>query len=192
MEIKIPGFEQDTPPAPRHGLTPGSIVLLIGVLAVIVVVGLQLARQHRGKPISGPAPTFSLPLYRSEALFDLTAHRGQVVVVNFWGSWCEPCREEAPILQQTALTYADRGVVVLGVGFRDTERAALGFIDQFGLTYLNGPDIGLRISDQYGVQSVPETFVIDPSGDVSAFFQGAVSEVALTAAIERALTGDPR
>lgn len=186
MEIKIPGLEQETP-TPRQGLTPGSIVLLIGVLAVIVVVGLQLARQHRGKPISGPAPTFSLPLYRSNEQFDLSTQLGRVVVVNFWGSWCEPCREEAPILQQAAITYADRDVIILGVGFRDTERAALGFIDEFGLTYLNGPDIGLRISDQYGVQSVPETFVINPKGDVSAFFQGAVSETALTTAIERAL-----
>jgi cytochrome c biogenesis protein CcmG/thiol:disulfide interchange protein DsbE len=174
---------------PRKGLSPGSIVLLLGILAVILVIGVQLARRNSGPPTSGPAPDFTMPLYGGGE-FTLSGQRGNILVVNFWGSWCAPCREEAPELQALAQRYADQGVIVVGVNFRDTESAALAFLNEFDITYPNGIDLGERITNRYYVTGAPETFVIDQNGNVQAFFWGQVSEDSLSPVLDALLAGD--
>jgi cytochrome c biogenesis protein CcmG, thiol:disulfide interchange protein DsbE len=187
--MDIPGLEiEPSQSIPRkRGLTPGSIVLLLGVLAVIVVIGVQLVRRNSTQPTSGPAPDFTMPLYRESANFRLSEQRGKIVVVNFWGSWCGPCREEAPELEAIAQRYADQGVVVVGVNFRDTEDAALAFLDEFNITYPNGIDLGERITTEYHVTGAPETFVIDHNGDVQEFFWGQVSAETLSPVLDELL-----
>lgn len=172
----------------RRGFTPGSIVLLVGILAVIVVIGIQLTRQNAGPLLPGhAAPEFEIDLYNGET-FDLADYRGRVVVVNFWGSWCGPCRDEAPALEAVHEKYKDQGVVLLGISWRDTETAALEFIDQNNITYLNGPDTGLNIGDRYRILSVPETFVIDPEGNVSTAFYGPLTGAELDRALSDLLS----
>lgn len=156
---------------PRRGLTPGSIVLLVGILAIIVVIGIQLTRQNALPVRSGPAPNFSLKLYDGEP-FVLSEKRGNVVVVNFWGSWCAPCRDEAPLLQEAHEKYKDKGVIVLGIDFNDIDSAALQFIEENGITYPNGPDTGLRITEEWVVTGAPETYIIDPRGNVAEVLIG--------------------
>ncbi len=180
--------QNSTPSQPtQRGLSLGSIVLIIGVLLVIIVFGLQLASQNLSQPTAGPAPLFEMTTYDG-GTFRLADTRGSVVVLNFWASWCPPCRVEAPDLQRLSQTYAERGVQFVGVTYLDTEEDARAFIAEFGLTYTNGLDAGSRISDLYSIQAVPETFVIDQQGNIAYFFAGPINVDQLVATLDR-LTG---
>jgi cytochrome c biogenesis protein CcmG/thiol:disulfide interchange protein DsbE len=175
-----------TQPA-RGSLSIGSIVLIIGVVMVIMVFGLQLASQNLSQPTSGRAPEFETVTY-----YDTRVHladlRGKVVILNFWASWCGPCRVEAPDLQLIYDTYRERGVEILGISYLDTEEDARAFIREFGLTYINGIDEGSRISDLYHIDAVPETFVIDQNGNIVHLFLGPINVDELVVVLER-LTG---
>jgi cytochrome c biogenesis protein CcmG, thiol:disulfide interchange protein DsbE len=171
-------FLSDEPteqPAPSRGLSIGSIVLLVGVVLVALVFGLALARQNQTQPESGPAPDFTLTLLdgSSVRLADL---KGKVVVINFWASWCGPCRDEAPVLENVWNAYKDKGVVFLGVAYTDTDQGARQFLAEYNSSYPNGLDIGTKISELYNIQGVPETFIIDRNGEVAQFFMIPLSE----------------
>jgi len=96
-----------------------------------------------------------------------------VIVVNFWASWCKPCEQEAFELEEAWQFYKPRGdVVFLGVDYVDTEPEAKAFIQQFGLTYPNGPDLRTRISQMFRIQGVPETYIIDREGRLAFVKKG--------------------
>ncbi|MDP2994236.1 MAG: TlpA disulfide reductase family protein, partial [Anaerolineales bacterium] len=101
--------------------------------------------------------------------------RGQVVIINFWASWCPPCREEAAYLEQTWRKYKDQGVVFIGVDYVDTEKAALAYIAEFDITYLNGPDVGTRIAQAYNIKGVPETYYVDRNGTLRGVHIGPLT-----------------
>jgi cytochrome c biogenesis protein CcmG/thiol:disulfide interchange protein DsbE len=122
--------------------------------------------QRQAPPLaSGPAPAFELKTFDGQTI-RLADLRGQAVVINFWASWCGPCRDEAPALQAMWQKYKDRGLVILGVDYVDTESKAKEFIQEFGQTYPNGPDVGTQISQQYKITGVPETYFITRDGHV--------------------------
>jgi len=124
-----------------------------------------MSRNLRGRVTEGPAPDFSLTSFDGETI-RLSELRGQVVVINFWASWCPPCREEAPYLEETWRKYQDKGVVFIGVDYVDVEPEALAYIEEFNITYFNGPDLRTAISQAYNIQGVPETFFISKNGEV--------------------------
>jgi cytochrome c biogenesis protein CcmG/thiol:disulfide interchange protein DsbE len=164
------------------------------VLAPLVLFALLLAtglgRDPRELPselIGQPAPTFSLPRLDADGTVDLGELNGQVVVVNFWASWCVPCREEHDALAAAWGRYRDRGVVVVGVSFEDTREAALEFRDELVGDWPLADDPGSRTAIAYGVFGVPETFVIAPDGTIAAKTTGAVTYEWLTDKIEGAL-----
>lgn len=159
----------ETPP-PRKGLGLAHIILLVGVLVVVAIFGLALARKNQTQPTAGPAPDFTLTTLDGGQV-KLSSLKGRVVVVNFWASWCGPCREEAPVLEQVWQKYKDKDVVVVGVAYTDTEKNAKAYLQQFNNTYPNGLDIGTKISEMYNIQGVPETFIIDREGNVARFFK---------------------
>ncbi|HEY7659996.1 MAG TPA: TlpA disulfide reductase family protein [Actinomycetota bacterium] len=134
-----------------------------------------------------PAPTFSLPELRGGGTIDLADLRGQVVVVNFWASWCLPCRDEHPALSAAWDRYRERGVVILGVSFEDTEEGALDYVAELGGDWPLVTDPGSRTAIEYGVFGVPETFVVAPDGTIAAKTTGAVDYEWLTSEIESAL-----
>lgn len=122
-----------------------------------------LLQVQAGPRSQGPAPDFTLITFEGTPV-TLGELRGQVVVINFWASWCPPCREEAAYLEATWRKYRDQGVVFIGVDYADTETEALAYMAEFDITYPNGPDIGTRISQAYRIQGVPETFYVAKVG----------------------------
>jgi cytochrome c biogenesis protein CcmG/thiol:disulfide interchange protein DsbE len=111
-------------------------------------------------------PDFVLTTFEGEeiALRDLA---GQVVVLNFWASWCRTCDDEAAELEQAYQIFKDRNVVFLGVDYSDTDRAALAYLEKFGITYPNGPDLRTRISQAFRIRAVPETYIVAPDGTLA-------------------------
>lgn len=168
-------------------LSMGSIVLLTGIIAIVLVLGLQLSRQNETQPTSGIAPDFYLELFDGSD-FQLSDQKGKVILVNFWGSWCGPCRQEAPELQALYEDYKDEDFLIIGVNWLESSRQkALDFIDEFGITYPNGEDFGEIVAKKYQIQGAPENFLIDKDGNVSQFVYGVVRYDTLSSAIETLL-----
>ncbi len=153
-----------SPGAPR-ARPYGRFVLWGSLAALLALVGFGLYRTQAGPVSSGPAPEFTLTTFDGEsiALADL---KGQVVVVNFWASWCKPCEEEAATLEAGWEQYRDQGVMFLGVDYVDTEPEARAYLKRFAITYPNGPDLGTRISQAFRIRGVPETYFVDRQGTI--------------------------
>ena len=113
--------------------------------------------------------------------------RGQVVIINFWASWCPPCRDEAPYLEATWRKYKGRGVVFIGLDYVDTEPKALAYIEEFDITYPNGPDIGEKMARAYHIKGVPETFFVDKTGQLRGVHIGPLSPPTLDNKIDQLL-----
>ncbi len=128
-----------------------------------------------------PAPTFTLQLFDGGTL-RLADQRGRVVVVNFWASWCPPCREEAPELQ--AASQAHRDVTFVGVNVWDADSAAREFLRTYGISYPNGPDPNGRVLIEFGVTGIPETYFIDSQGRLARRWIGPVTAQGLARLIE--------
>ncbi len=144
------------------------------VVAVIVFLAFGLRARGEAQPSSGPAPDFALKTFDGQTV-KLADLRGKVVVLNFWASWCQPCRDEAVFLQSMWNTYKDRGVVFVGVDYVDSESTARDYIKQYNITYLNGPDLGTEISQKYRIKGVPETYFIGKDGNLSGNSLGPIT-----------------
>lgn len=127
--------------------------------------------------------------------FRLSDHRGEVVVLNVWASWCAPCRAEAPTLAAAAAELADRGVLFVGLDTRDSDASARAFIDRFDITYPNVIDrdgrLQLLFSDSLPPQAIPSTLVVDRQGRVAGRVLGKASDSTLRALIEPLLAEEP-
>jgi len=165
-------------------LLPAAAVPILALLAYGFTVN------HRDIPsplVNRPAAKFTLTSYAGEPM-SLEAQRGKVVVLNFWASWCYPaCYEEAPVLERGWQAYRDRGVVVLGVDIQDKVEAGKQFIERFTLTFPNALDPNGRVSVDYGVYGVPETFFIDARGNIRAKHVGAVTDEVFRHEVDRLL-----
>jgi cytochrome c biogenesis protein CcmG/thiol:disulfide interchange protein DsbE len=151
---------------------------------------------------SPPAPTFSLGvLWRrtetwpeaarrgiADAQLDLRELRGRPVVINFWASWCVPCRDEAPILNASARAHAGE-VVFLGVNVQDLKGDALAFSREFETPYVSVRDGGNGTYEDYGLTGVPETYYLDAAGRIVAHSAGAVSRTSLEDGIMQVVGG---
>lgn len=168
------------------------VVALIAALVGLLAWRLSTEEQARGlvaavgrgeKPT---APDFELPLLGEDGELSLASLRGKPVVLNVWASWCDPCREEAPVLQDAYERWRDAGVVVLGVDYQDGSADARAFMEEFGLTYPSVRDGSGSVLAGYGVTGVPETFFIDRQGRIVDYTSGPVDPETLDAKIARA------
>ncbi|MBI1882030.1 MAG: TlpA family protein disulfide reductase [Chloroflexi bacterium] len=179
---KLPGIKTQS--------TPGrTLVLIFGALLIIGLIsifGWKLFDSSQTLAIDSPPPDFTLSLFEGGQL-TLSELRGQVVVVNFWASWCVPCRDEAPILERAWRRYRDRGVLFIGIDYLDTDQPDQAFLAEFGITYPNGPDVGTKIARQYRITGVPETFFVARDGQLGDMVIGPLTEERLTGAIDRLL-----
>ncbi|NIO68058.1 MAG: redoxin domain-containing protein [Anaerolineae bacterium] len=163
-----------------------STIVGVAVVAFLLLLSYGLLSGPRSGPLNeGPAPDFSLQLFDGGQL-SLADLRNQVIVVNFWGSWCEPCREEAPILEKVWQEYQGQGVTFIGIAYKDTEGKARAFLDEFDITYPNALDPGNRVARSYRVQGVPETFFIK-DGEIADLYIGPLTEDQLVTRVERLL-----
>jgi thiol-disulfide isomerase/thioredoxin len=124
------------------------------------------------------APDFTATTLTGSAL-NFASYRGQVVVVNFWGSWCAPCRSEAPVLAVAAQQYRSAGVSFLGVDVRDTATSALAFTRNFGVGYPSVSDSGSQITLDFTsvvpIAGTPTTLVVDRTGHIAGAVFGTVN-----------------
>ena len=175
----------------RVGVVVVAVLLLgLGIVLARAVMQSSGARAFPAEVASGakpPAPDFALPLLTGDGEVTLASLRGQVVVVNFWASWCDPCKDEAPILQDLWVTEAQpQGVAFVGIDTQDLRDDARAFAVTYGLTYPLVHDVGGAVGRDWGVGAFPETFIIDPQGRAVAWFPGEVTADGLRDAIEMA------
>ncbi len=185
--------EQIQETSPKKKLTPATISLWVVVLAILGLSAFGLVRTNTARPEPGQkAPDFSMKFFDDyawdgAATAQLSDMRGKIVVLNFWASWCAPCRVEADLLEQTWRKYADQDVIFLGIAYSDVEPNALAYLEEFNITYPNAPDLRTAISEDYDITGVPETFFIDRDGTIYEFHFGPIDATKLTAVIEQML-----
>ena len=169
----------------RLVLIAGIVIPLIWLLAY----GFTRDARYIPSPLLGTqAPPLALTLFDGETIRseDLL---GKAVFLNFWASWCLPCRAEARVLEETWKRYKDSNVVFLGVNIQDREEDARAFMQEFGITYLNGRDATGKIAIDYGVWGIPESFFIDRQGKITYKHAGSLEIVTVTAKLKEALQG---
>ena len=169
------------------------LVLTVPLVVVLVLVTWLLAfglgrnpDRYRNPLVGHSAPTFTLPSIDGGTV-SLSRFRGQVVVVNFWASWCNDCLLEHGVLGQAWQRYRDQGVVVLGVVYQDAASNARRYVRELGGSWPQAMDAGSKTAIAYGVRGVPETFFISRNGTVAAHHSGAVSYGLLTEEIGKLL-----
>jgi cytochrome c biogenesis protein CcmG, thiol:disulfide interchange protein DsbE len=188
---------------PKRGPTVWKLLLIgitIGIVALAIMelrtrgtagvgsIGVADYRAH-AETQAGSAPGFTLPSLDGNGSISLSSFRGKALVLNFFASWCGPCRLEAPGFRKIANEYADRGVQFLGVDYRDNDAAGLAFMDGFGLGYPAVADHAGSLADDYDLLGMPTTFVIDAQGIIRYRFIGYVQEQSLRDALDALLEG---
>lgn len=154
-------------------------VLAVALVALLVFGVLQTADdtsidQAVARGERPRAPDATLPLLDGGGSSAFADHRGRWVVVNFFASWCDPCEDEAPLLNQLQRRLGDRGTVV-GVAYDDLTEDARAFVRDFAVDFPVVRDVERKLGDAYGVAALPETFVLDPRGRIVALTRGQVT-----------------
>ena len=159
-----------------------SIVAVIGVLAAIGLLAYGLLSKGGATiAVGDPAPDKQLSRLDGGGTGDIADYRGHWVLVNFWASWCGPCKSEAPALESFQRAHEQNGFTVLGINLDDSTGDATDFVRRYGLTYpqLRDGD-GSDRRDAYGMTGFPESFLVDPAGKLALIRRGAVDEHYLT------------
>jgi cytochrome c biogenesis protein CcmG/thiol:disulfide interchange protein DsbE len=181
----------ETPRSPSGGrgfLLPVIVVVALGGLLLLLYYGLTTDRLETGiaPPAGTMAPDFQLRTFDGKSI-RLSDFRGKPVVVNFWASWCVPCRDEEPALDQLAATYQKQGIVFLGVNMQDTPSDAQTFMRQFQIDYPVVTDSTGAVYINYGVVGVPETYLVNRQGKLVQKITGPVDATTLTPSLEALL-----
>lgn len=173
----------------RDRKIPRGLLILVPVVGLLIILG-SATYQRTDIPVVGAAvPDFSAPLLVGDGTLALSDLRGKPVVVNFWASWCPPCKDEAPLFEAAYEEYGDR-ISFLGVDIRDARSDALEFVEEYGLDYPSVRDEGMKIYADYGLTGQPETYFIDAEGVLVEHVAGPVDEEKLSQVIDVLLRRD--
>jgi cytochrome c biogenesis protein CcmG/thiol:disulfide interchange protein DsbE len=181
------------------------LVILVGVVVVAGVAGIVAALTASDDDDSAPtsaqvsvggraevgdqAPDFELPALDGDGTVRLSNFRGRPVVLNFWASYCNPCREEFPLFKQALREHADEDLAIVGVAFDDIPSDSRAFVRKTGAPWPNGIDErGAVGKNSFGIRAIPQTFFIDANGKiVDRYFSGLTTEAALEKPLDKLL-----
>jgi len=159
------------PPTATRKRFPIAIALVAGIILIgmITLFAIQMKNSRQDTlEIGSEIPDFTVTTFSGET-YQKSQLQGKVILLNFWSSWCASCDEEGAALEEVWQEVKDKGeIVFLGVNYVDTEKDSLAFLEKYGITFPNGPDLGSRISRLFKVDAVPETYIIGRDGRLVA------------------------
>jgi cytochrome c biogenesis protein CcmG, thiol:disulfide interchange protein DsbE len=171
----------------RRLTTTAQVVALGLVAGLLALLVWQLEHQQHAPSVGSVAPVFTLSRLDGPGKVSLASYRGKPVVLNFWASWCDPCKGEAAVLERDWTSYRNRGVVFLGVDYHDLAPDARKFVTAHALTFPMLEDGSGKVTGSYGVSQVPETYVLDRQGRVVAHLAGPITGSAFSGEFRSAL-----
>jgi cytochrome c biogenesis protein CcmG/thiol:disulfide interchange protein DsbE len=201
------------PASPLRRLPRLAVIVLVGLFIALLAYGLSVKApddsidQRLADGRTAAAPAFSLELLESgvvpkpigpaferaaaDGSVGLKELRGTPVVINFWASWCSPCRDEASVLERGWRRWGRRGVLFLGLDMQDVRSDARSFLREQGSTYPTIRDASKEVASDFGATGIPETYFVSKTGQVVAHVVGVVSATQLDSATEAARAGRP-
>ncbi len=175
-------------PGSRDGIATALVV--VGVVAGMALLP-RIFGATRGPLVGKPAPAFSLPLVANGAegqhVVALADLKGSAVLLDFWATWCGPCRAEAPIVNSVARRFHDKGLKVVGIDTNDREGLAEPWVRAHHLEYPIVFDTGSEAANEYGVTAMPTLVVISRTGEVMAVREGATDAEEIESLVKKAL-----
>lgn len=160
----------------RRARIGAQVVAVAAVGALLALLVWRVTHQPKPVKVGKPAPPFTLKRLESDTKLSLRSLRGKPVVINFFASWCPPCKAESPALERLWRQWRTEGVVLLGVDYNDPTSDARRFVERHGLTYPIVRDRSGAVGDRYDLSGVPETFVVDRRGRLVVHLLGPVDE----------------
>lgn len=168
-------------------LAVAGLVLALGVIGFLLMQGSAKNEFAGSSPeTKESAPNFTLALLDGDN-FRFSDHKGKPVLINFFASWCLPCREEMPVLEKIVHEYQPKGVVFLGIAVDDTEEKMKDFIARYNVTFPVGLDKTADIQKAFGLYGIPTTYFIDSKGVISYSHSGVVTEELLQHELDKLL-----
>ena len=161
--------------------------VVLGIAALVIVLMLSFRRDPhdiRTGTVNKPAAAFTLDRLDGSGTVTLSDYAGKVVIINFWASWCIPCKEENPALVRIWERYRTSDVVVIGIVYQDSLQSARRYVRDNGVTWPTLTDEDGRIAFAYGVFGIPETYFIGPDGIIAGRHIGPIDEATLVTAID--------
>lgn len=165
-----------------------TLLIITPILALLAFGFTRDSRYIVSPLIAQPATPFTVTTFNGDKL-TLNDLRGKAVFLNFWASWCLPCRAEARDLEAAWQKVKDKNMVFLGVALQDTDKNSLEFLKEFNVTYPNGKDESGKIGVDYGTWGIPESFFIDPHGRITYKHVGGIRAALVIAKLEEATNG---
>jgi cytochrome c biogenesis protein CcmG, thiol:disulfide interchange protein DsbE len=165
-----------------------TLLIITPILALLAFGFTRDSRYIVSPLIAQPATPFTVTTFNGDKL-TLNDLRGKAVFLNFWASWCLPCRAEARDLEAAWQKVKDKNMVFLGVALQDTDKNSLEFLKEFNVTYPNGKDESGKIGVDYGTWGIPESFFIDPHGRITYKHVGGIRAALVIAKLEEATKG---
>lgn len=167
-----------------------AFIAVIGALAVVALLAFgMIANDGAEIAVGQEAPDAPVERLGAEGEASLADFEGRWVLVNFWASWCDPCRSESPAIERYGQAHED-DLVVVGINTEDLSRDALDFVEEYGLTWEMLRDGEGERKDAFGVFALPETFLVDPDGNLALIRRGAVDREYLEANVTPLIEGD--
>lgn len=164
--------------APSGAVRMWQIIFVVILVGFVGILAFRLWDTNTTEQrADGLAPAFTFTTFEGETI-SLADLEGKGVVLNFWASWCDPCRDEAELLEMAWRREQANGIVFIGLDYLDQEPAAKAYLAEFDITYPNGPDLQSQAARRYGIKGVPETYFITPEGEIVQTVIGPITSAA--------------